>query len=363
MNKKTSKKIILGISGGVDSAVALYLLKKQGFDVMGVFLEFDVWKNKKNLLKENTCGNEDCFNRAKNICNFFDVKCKKINVKSDFQENVIKYFINDLKQNNTPNPCVMCNRFVKIQKLIDIMKEYKADFVATGHYAKVLFNLETKEYELKKPVDKSKDQTYFLSYLTQKQIKYLKFPLANYYKKDVYLMAKKLKLDIFDRIKQSQDFCFIDNKSINDFLIETLGKEKGDMIDDSGCILGKHNGLYFYTLGQRKGIGLSGGPFYVLGKDLNRNILVVTKNKNKIFKKEFCVKKFNLINTLSEKDINNKGASVQIRYADKKGKCKIEFINSKKIKIVLDKPKIAVTPGQIAVVYIKDQCIGGGIIC
>ncbi len=363
MNKNTSKKVILGVSGGIDSAIALYLLKKQGFDVMGVFLEFDVWKNKKNLLKENACCNEDCFSRARDICDFFNVKCKKINVKKDFQKNVIKYFTNELKQNNTPNPCVMCNRFVKIQKLLDIMKEYKADFVATGHYAKISINKKTKEYELKRPVDKSKDQTYFLSYLTQKQIKYLKFPLASYYKKDIYLMAKKLKLDVFDRVKQSQDFCFVDNKSINDFLIEILGKEKGDILDDKGNVLGRHNGLYFYTLGQRKGIGLSGGPFYVLEKDLSKNILIVTKDKNKMFKKEFYVKNFNLINTLSEKDINSKAPSVQIRYADKKGKCKIKFINSKKIQIVLDKPKVAVTPGQIAVIYIKDQCIGGGIIC
>ena len=299
---------------------------------------------------------------AKNICNFFGVPYEIIDVKTDFQDKVVKYFVNELKKNNTPNPCVMCNHLVKIQALIDVMKKYKADFVATGHYAKILFNKNIKQYELKLSKDKTKDQTYFLSQMTQNQIKYLKLPLCDYLKEDLYKISNKLGIKFFNKIKQSQDFCFVANKSYNDFLIETFGKKEGNITDEKGKMLGKHNGLYFYTIGQRKGINLSGGPFYVLKKDIRNNKLIVTRNKNKLFIKEFFVSNINLINNAKGDKMNNKEILVQVRYGGKRGKGKIKIVSEKLFKIILNKPKTAVTPGQFAVMYEGNKCLGSGRI-
>lgn len=358
IDQKKKKRIIVGMSGGIDSAMTLYLLKQQGYDVMGVSLRFGVWDSEKNLLKENVCCSSGAFLIAKNICNMFGVPYEIVDVKEDFYNKVVKYFIKELKKNNTPNPCIVCNHLVKIQALIDLMKKYKADFVATGHYAKVSFNKKINQYELKLSKDKSKDQTYFLSYLTQKQIQYLKLPLGEYLKEDLYKMANKLGIKVFNKTKQSQDFCFVANKSYNDFLIDILGKKEGNIVNDKNKILGKHKGLYFYTIGQRKGISLSNGPFYVLRKDIKNNTLIVTKDKNKIFSKELLVKDFNWINS---REIN-KEVLIQIRHGDKRSKGKVQIINSKTLKIVFNKPKIAITPGQFAVIYYGNKCLGGGKI-
>jgi tRNA-specific 2-thiouridylase len=313
-------------------------------------------------LKENVCCNSGAFLIAKNICNFFGVHYEIIDVKTDFQNKVVKYFVNDLKRNNTPNPCVMCNHLVKIQSLIDTMKSYKADFVATGHYAKIALNKKINQYELKLSKDKTKDQTYFLSYLTQSQIQYLKLPLSDYLKADLYKMASKLGIKFFNKTKQSQDFCFVANKSYNDFLIETFGKKEGKIVDDKNKIIGKHQGLYFYTIGQRKGINLSGGPFYVLRKDVKNNKLVVTKDKNRLFTKEFFINNINLINNTKNDNINNREVLVQIRYGDKRSKGKVKMINKNLFRIVLLNPKMAVTSGQFAVMYDGNKCIGSGRI-
>lgn len=363
MKKETIKKrIIVGMSGGIDSAMTLYLLQKQGHDVMGVSLRFGVWNSEKNLIKENVCCSTGAFLIAKNICNLFEVPYEIVDVKTNFNNKIVKYFISELKRNKTPNPCVMCNRLVKIQALINLRKKYNADFVATGHYAKIVFNKNKKIFELKTSKDKKKDQTYFLSQLTQNQIKYLKLPLGEYIKEDVYKMANKLGIKFFNKTKQSQDFCFVANKSYNDFLIEIFKQKTGVIVNEKGKVLGKHQGLYFYTIGQRKGINLSGGPFYVLNKDEKHNKLVVTKDKNQIFKKEFLIKDINLISNTKDDKLNNKEILVQIRYGDKKGKAKIKVINKDKFKIVLNKPKMAITPGQFAVMYDKNKCIGSGVI-
>ncbi|HRZ29898.1 MAG TPA: tRNA 2-thiouridine(34) synthase MnmA [Candidatus Paceibacterota bacterium] len=360
--QKLKKRVIVGMSGGIDSAMTLYLLQKEGYDVMGVSLRFGVWNSEKNLIKENVCCSSGAFLIAKNICNLFGVPYEIVDVKADFKNKVVKYFTSNLKKNKTPNPCVMCNRLVKIRSLIDLRKKYKADFVATGHYAKVVFNKSKKIFELKTSKDKNKDQTYFLSQLTQNQIKYLKLPLGKYLKEDVYKMANKLGIKFFNKTKQSQDFCFVANKSYNDFLVETLNQKRGLIVDEEDKKLGEHQSLHFYTIGQRKGINLSGGPFYVLDKDQKHNKLVVTKNKNLIFKKEFFIKAINLISNVKNAKLNNKEILVQIRYGDKKEKAKIKMINKDKFKIILNKPKMAITPGQFAVMYDKNTCLGSGVI-
>jgi len=299
---------------------------------------------------------------AKNICNFFGVAYKIIDVKQEFNNKIIKYFINDVKSNYTPNPCIMCNHLIKIKVLIDVMKKYKADFVATGHYAKIVFNKTSKEYELRLSADKKKDQTYFLSQLTQNQIKYLKLPLANYTKDELYKIFKKLGIKIFDKTKQSQDFCFVANKSYNDWLATTIGIKPGKIVDNHNCELGKHNGLHFYTIGQRKGINLANGPFYVLAKDTKTKKLVIVRDQKDLFKKEFFIDKINLINSQESVKLNNQEVLVQIRYGDKREKGKIKVITKNQFKIILKKPKLAITPGQFAVIYNGNKCLGSGRI-
>lgn len=356
------KKIIVGMSGGIDSAMALYLLKKQGYDVMGVSLKFGVWDSEKNLLKENVCCSGGAFLVAKNICNFFGASYKIVDVKQEFNNKVIKYFTDEIKRNHTPNPCVMCNHLIKIKTLIDVMKKYKADFVATGHYAKIVFNKTSKQYELRLSADKKKDQTYFLSQLTQDQVKYLKLPLASYTKDELYKIFKKLGIKIFDKTKQSQDFCFVANKSYNDWLTEIVGIKPGKIVDNNNCELGKHNGLHFYTIGQRKGINLANGPFYVLAKDAKNKKLVIIRNQKDLFKKEFFIDKINLINGSESAKLNNQEVLVQIRYGDKREKGKIKVIAKNKFKIMLKKPKLAITPGQFAAIYNGNKCLGSGRI-
>lgn len=184
---------------------------------------------------------------------------------------------------------MICNHAVKIQALINYAKKIDAQYVATGHYAKIKYNLKTQKYELQSSKDKKKNQVYFLGQLSQAQLKKLKLPLGDYKKEEIYKIAKKLKLKVFQKTKQSQDFCFVANKSYNNLIKDQFGIKTGNIIDEKGIILGKHQGLFYYTIGQRKGINLSGGPFYVLEKNNKKNELIVTKNKQKLFKDEFLI--------------------------------------------------------------------------
>lgn len=312
-------------------------------------------------MKENVCCNSDAFIIAKNICNFFGVDYKIIDVKKEFNDKVIKYFTQEIKNNYTPNPCIMCNHRVKIKMLIDVMKKYKANFVATGHYAKVVYSPKTKKHELKLSADKKKDQTYFLSQLTQNQIKYLKLPLADYTKDELYKIFTKLGIKIFNKTKQSQDFCFVANKSYNELLKEAVGVNPGKIVDVNNREIGQHLGLHFYTIGQRKGINLSSGPFYVLSKDAKNKKLIVTKSQSSLYQKEFFVDKINFISD-KEGKIPDKNLLVQVRYGDKREIGKVIMINKKIGKVILKKSKLAITPGQFAAIYDGNKCLGSGRI-
>ncbi len=360
-NNKEKQKVVVGMSGGVDSSAAAFLLLKQGFDVVGVSLKFAVWNHEKNLLKENVCCSSGSFLVAKNICNQLGVPFKIIDVKERFLEKVINYWKKEIKNYNTPNPCIVCNHEVKIQALIEFAKTIGAQYVATGHYAKVDFDKKTKMYHLKSAKDKTKDQIYFLSQLNQSQLKMLKFPLSEYTKEEVYKIVKKAGFKVFQKTKQSQDFCFVANKSYEALVETELGFEKGDIVDANFKKIGQHKGLAFYTIGQRKGINLSGGPFYVKSKNILKNELVVTKNKKDLFEKEFEIKNVKLMG-VKEEDIDKKEVLVQIRYGDKKAKAKIFVLKKGVLKVVLQKPKMAITPGQFAVLYLKNKCIGSGPI-
>ncbi len=359
ITKIKNKKIVVGMSGGVDSSVALILLKEQGWDPVGVSLKLPVWKNKNNCLKENVCCTQESFEIAKDICKKAGVKHYIFDVAKDFKSGVIKYFINEYKENRTPNPCVICNRILKFEKLFEFAKKHDIEYVATGHYAKIKLNTKTKEYELLLSKDTQKDQTYSLSNIKKEWLGNIIFPLGDFLKNDVYEIAKKRGFDYFEKSKQSQDFCFVANKSFDDFLKKEIGVKQGFIKDKQGKILGKHKGLHFYTIGQRKGIGLSGGPYYVSKKDLDKNELIVSLKTKDFASKEILLDNCNFLGKIKFPIKCN----VKIRARSEF--IKVEIFDVKEngmIKVIFLHPEPSVTPGQYCVFYKNKRCLGNGRI-
>jgi len=354
------RKIVVGMSGGVDSSMALLLLKKQGWQPIGVSLKLPVWKDKKNCLRENVCCTVESFRIAKNICRKLGVPYHIADVQKDFKREVINYFVSSLKRKQTPNPCVICNRYLKFKKLLDWAKKHKIDYVATGHYAKIKQNPKTRKYELLKAKDKNKDQTYSLCFLPQKWLSRIIFPLGDCTKERVYKLAEKEGFEFFLKTKQSQDFCFIDNKLMPEFLKKEIGQKPGLIVDENHRVLGKHQGLHFYTIGQRKGIKLPNGPYFVKGFNIKKNILIVTNKSKELLQKEVFLSPFNFISgVLPNKAIN---AQAKIRYRQSLESAILYPVKSGKSKIVFKESQRAVTLGQFCVFYDKNVCLGGGVI-
>ncbi len=359
-NKTKNRKIIVGMSGGVDSSMALVLLKKQGWQPIGVSLKYAIWQDKQNLLRENVCCSAESFAIAKRICQKFNVPYHIFSVSKEFKKEVIDYFVSELRDNRTPNPCIICNRYLKFKKLFEWAEKHNIKYVATGHYARIEKNKKTDKYELVKAKDSNKDQTYSLSFLSQKWLGQIIFPLGNYTKEEVFKMAKDQGFDFYLKRKQSQDFCFVAGKCLNCFLEKEIGKKEGIIKDTAGNILGRHNGLHFYTLGQRKGINLSGGPYFVADFGAKSNILIVTKREKDLLSKEVVLSPYHFI---SDKKLEKKmKIQAKIRSQHNPAKATLIPINSKQIRIIFDKPQRAITPGQFAVFYKKDVCLGGGKI-
>lgn len=356
---RNNKKVIVGISGGIDSSIALILLKKQGFDPIGVSLKFSIWKDKKNLLKENICCSEKSFEIAKRICKKFKIPYFIISAEREFKRKVINYFISEIRKGKTPNPCIICNEKVKFQKLLEIAKKFKANFIATGHYARIRFNEEDKKYLLLRGRDKKKDQSYYLCFLNQRILKHIIFPLGNLKKEEVKKIAKELEIKDFFT-KESQDLCFVAKKSLPYFIEKYIGKKPGKIINEKGEFLGEHNGLHLFTLGQRKRLKIPGGPYYVIGFDRKKNFLIVSKNKKKLYKKETHLSPFHFISGKAPKK------KIEILCKTRKTQLLKKAIlfppRRNKIKILFKRSCFSPTPGQFAVFYKGDICLGGGII-
>ncbi len=358
-----NKKVIIAMSGGIDSSVAAALLKEAGscpepsrrINVRGIFMKLDKLKSSSENEK-----------RARTAAKKLGISFKVLDLRKEFKEKVIKPFIREYEKGRTPNPCVICNKEIKFEFLFKELSSIKADFFATGHYARV------KNGRLLKGRDKNKDQSYFLWQLTPRLLNKALFPVGGYTKTEVKHLAKNFKLPI-KGISDSQEICFIQT-TINDFLKKHLKEKPGGIVDNKGKIIGRHQGLHFYTIGQRKGIKLPGGPFYVLDKDISKNILVVTKNEKDLYRKELIAKNINWISGKAPKlplKIKTK-----IRYRHKPARATIYKIQNTKYKIQFDKPQRAITPGQSVVFYLprpaspaggrqagKDQeVLGGGII-
>ena len=354
-----NQKIVVGISGGVDSSVALILLQQQGWQPIGVSLKLPTWKNKANPLAENIHSSKQSLKIAERVCQKLDIPHYIVDAREDFEKQIIEYFIDERRALRTPNPCVICNPNFKFKQLINWAKKHKIQYIATGHYAKIKFNPKTKQYQLLKAKDKNKDQTYNLCFLPQKWLKHIIFPLGNYTKQQVYQMAKKQGLKFFSPKEESKDFCFIAGQSLCPFLKEKIGVKQGPIIDLQGNVLSQHQGLHFFTIGQRKGIKLSGGPYFAVGFDKKKNILFVTKNKKNLYKKEITIFPYHFIS--GEKLIKPIKAQVSIRYQQRPTAAFI-IPEKRKLKIIFSKPVLAPCPGQFAVFYQQNKCLGGGKI-
>lgn len=353
------KSIVVGMSGGVDSSMALVLLKEQGWDPVGVSLKYPVWKDKANGLRENICCSAESFRIAANVCKKLGVSHHIFDVSRDFKKEVIDYFLERLKGHKTPNPCVMCNRFLKFKQLLGWAKRRGIDHVATGHYARVRKNPKTHRYELLVGRDREKDQTYSLSFLSQEQLKHIVFPLGAYTKQEVYQMAVKRGFEVFLKRKQSQDFCFVSGGSMDSFLTKKIGRREGEVCDDDGKMIGKHQGLHFYTIGQRKGLGFSGGPFFVKGSDAKKNILHVTRHEKELLSREVSLSLCNFIGGKPERPVR---VQTKIRYRQAAMPGTLYPLSGSRARIVFQKPQRAVTPGQFAVFYRCGVCWGAGEI-
>ena len=340
------KKAIIAMSGGIDSSVAAALLKKAGFEISGIFLKLADLPNFKKNEK-----------RARKIAKTLGIKFSVLDLRREFKKRIIDYFLEECRRGVTPNPCVVCNKEIKFGLLLEKALAMDADFVAAGHYARIGRGKDG--IHLLRAEDKNKDQSYFLWMLNQKQLRRILFPVGNYARKEVERLAKKFKLPVLGA-KKSVEICFI-KTTIDDFLSKYLKSKPGQIVDVRGKVLGKHRGLHFYTIGQRKGIGFPGGPYYVLDKDLKKNLLIVTKNEKDLYKKALVVKNANWISG-KEPKLPLK-VKAKIRYRHELARAAIYKIPNTKYKILFSSPQRAITPGQSVVFFKGQEVLGGGIIC
>ncbi len=348
------KKVFVGMSGGVDSSVSAYLLLEQGYDVTGIYMKN--WSDDFGI--EGTCPWEEELEAAKSVADKLGIEFRSINFEREYRDLVIEDFFKQYKIGNTPNPDILCNKFIKFDKFLAKCIELGADYIATGHYCKTDF-----DGRLYKPKDSNKDQTYFLSQVTSDALKKTIFPLGDLNKSEVRAIAKKQGFENHDR-PDSQGICFVGEVDIREFLSQRLTVKKGYIKDiDSGEVVGEHDGIWFYTLGQRKGMALGGfpKPYFVVSKDVENNILYVGQGEThkELWKRKVSCDNFHYINYPT--DFENLSASIRYRSKDSKvtvlemnegGKVSVEFVNS----------QWAPALSQYLVVYQGNECIGGGEI-
>ena len=348
------KTVVVGMSGGVDSSVTAALLKKQGLNVIGVFM-----KNWSQDFGDYGCTWAQDSEDARKVAAVLDIPFYVWNFEKEYYDKVVEYFLREYKAGRTPNPDVMCNTEIKFKVFLDKALKLGADFVATGHYAQNVYKKGS--YHLLKGVDPSKDQSYFLYTLGQKQLAKILFPIGHMPKAEVRKLAKKFKLPNATK-KDSQGICFIGKINVTDFLKAYMKAKGGEIVDTKGKILGKHSGLPFYTIGQREGMNLGGdGPYYVVSKNFRSNKLVVTNNKTDklLWKKKFTVEGLSWV---GEKPKLPLQTGVTIRYHHPEYDAKIRLMKKNKLEIIFGQAQRAITEGQAAVIYKGHELLGGGII-
>ncbi len=361
---KDKKRVVLGLSGGVDSSVSAKLLLDKGYDVIGLFmrnwdslLNNDVLGNPNDLF--DVCPQEKDYLDALKVGEALGIKVERVDFVEEYWNDVFTYFLNEYKKGRTPNPDVMCNKYIKFSVFKKEAYKLGADYIAMGHFARI------KEIDgrahLYKAKDLSKDQTYFLALLSNDQLKGTIFPVGELTKKEIREIAKENNLHVYNK-KDSTGICFIGERKFNEFLRNYLPAKEGVIKSKDGKALGKHFGLMNYTIGQRKGLGIGGikntnnDPWFVIGKDLSTNTLVVSQDENDLLSDMCIIEDINLINP-----ILNKNLKAKFRYRAKDENIHVEFLDNNEARITYNNVK-SVTPGQILVFYNEDECMGGGII-
>lgn len=346
---KNRTKVLLGLSGGLDSSVAAYILKQQGYDVIGGHIH--LYPKDKTPINKTT--------DIEKVASSLDISLYTINMEKEFKKYVTDNFINEYRKGYTPNPCILCNRFVKFQGLLDLADKMSIKYIATGHYANIY--KKRGRYYLKKGIDKKKDQSYFLYRLTQEQLSRTLFPLGAYHKKEIRNIAKQLGFEVSD-IPESQDVCFIENNNYYDFVNKHSTKKEapGEIVDKDNTTLGYHKGISKYTIGQRKGLGYSfKKAMYIVDIDAEDNKVIVG-SEQELYKDELIASDLNWI------AIKNLGKKIKVkakvRYQGKEERAVLIPIKKDTVKVKFNKKIRAVTRGQSIVFYKRNYVVGGGVI-
>lgn len=352
-----SNKVVIGMSGGVDSSVGAYLLKKSGYDVTGVTMQIWQDEDRCTIEKRGGCCGLSAVDDARKVCVDLNIPFFVLNFKSVFKEKVIDYFVDEYYLGRTPNPCIACNRFVKWEALLDKALIMEADFIATGHYADIV-QLENGRYSIRRDENNPKDQTYALYNLSQKQLKHTLMPLKGYTKDTVRKIAKDIGLQVFNK-PDSQEICFIPDNNYAGFLEKEGVKNilPGNFVDVEGNILGRHKGIIYYTVGQRKGLGITfGKPMFVKQINPDTNEIILGDNEE-IFSAGLIASDLNFMSVEGIKAPIE--VMAKIRYSHKPAKAVIAQSDDGRLICTFEQPQRAVTPGQSAVFYDKE----GNIVC
>ncbi|MDD4864269.1 MAG: tRNA 2-thiouridine(34) synthase MnmA [Alishewanella agri] len=362
MSENSSKKVIVGMSGGVDSSVSAYLLLQQGYQVEGLFMKN--WEEDDN---DEYCAAAEDMADAQAVCDKLGIKLHKVNFAAEYWDNVFEYFLAEYKAGRTPNPDIMCNKEIKFKAFLEFAAEaLGADYIATGHYVRRRY--QDGHWQMLRGLDHNKDQSYFLYTLAEQHIAQTLFPVGDLEKPAVRAIAEQQGLVTHDK-KDSTGICFIGERKFKDFLQQYLPAQPGDIVSiDDGKIIGRHEGLMYHTLGQRKGLGIGGlrdggdDPWYVVGKDLTLNQLLVAQGHDHpaLLSSGLIASQLHWVDRTGPQQICR--LTVKTRYRQHDIPCTVTPRSDGRLQVTFDSPQKAVTPGQSAVFYLDEVCLGGGII-
>jgi tRNA-specific 2-thiouridylase len=350
--------VIVGMSGGVDSSVAAWQLQQQGYEVQGLFMSN--WDED----EDGYCTAAEDFQDARRVCETLGIPLHKVSFAGEYRERVFEYFLTEYRAGRTPNPDVLCNREIKFGVCFDHARRLGADYVATGHYARVVHDPAP---VLLKGLDPDKDQSYFLNAMPAAALARTLFPIGELRKPEVRRLAQQLSLPVFDK-KDSTGICFIGERPFAEFLAKYLPAQPGDIETPAGERIGRHNGLMYYTLGQRQGLGIGGRataseePWYVAGKDLQRNALIVVQGHDHPLLLTDSLQASQLSWISGQPPAAQFRCAAKARYRQEDRPCMVTMLPDGACEVLFDEPQRAVTPGQYVVFYVSDECLGGGVI-